>query len=158
MRSRSAIFAFELAASCLLTVALAASANAARFTGLGYLLGGQNSSGATAVSPDGSVIVGHSESASGIEAFRWTSNGGMVGLGDLPGGEFYSSATGVSADGSVISGVGHSRSNPRAHDIYLRARRKPFLALFNQGAQASGHQNTKPFVILRKVLRRIRIK
>ena len=40
------------------------------------------------VSADGSVVVGQSSSASGIEAFRWTSGGGMVGLGDLPGGIF----------------------------------------------------------------------
>lgn len=41
------------------------------------------------------------------EAFRWTSDGGMVGLGDLPGGRFDSFAIGVSADGSVIVGGGN---------------------------------------------------
>ena len=38
-------------------------------------------SGAYGVSADGSVVVGVSSSASGPQAFRWTSDGGMVGLG-----------------------------------------------------------------------------
>jgi len=57
------------------------------------------------VSDDGSVVVGESSSASGTQAFRWTSAGGMVGLGFLPGIAF-SAASGVSADGSVIVGGG----------------------------------------------------
>ena len=48
---------------------------------------------------------GWSDSASGREAFRWTSDGGMVGLGDLPGGEFTSYATGVSGDGIAVLGL-----------------------------------------------------
>jgi len=43
-------------------------------------------------------------SASGIEAFLWTSESGIVWLGDLPGGSFDSGANGVSADGNVIVG------------------------------------------------------
>jgi uncharacterized membrane protein len=76
----------------------------ATFIGLGDLAGGGNHSIAFSVSGDGSTVVGFSVSASGIEAFRWTSDGGMVGLGDLPGGNFSSNARGVSADGSVIVG------------------------------------------------------
>jgi probable HAF family extracellular repeat protein len=53
-------------------------------------------------------VVGSSSSASGGEAFRWTSEGGMVGLGDLPGGDFGSVANDVSGDGSVV--VGSSQS------------------------------------------------
>lgn len=80
--------------------------------GLGDLHGGAFGSGASAVSADGSVIVGGATSAAGTEAFRWTSGGGMVGLGDLEGTDpeeevFASGASGVSADGSVI--VGNSR-------------------------------------------------
>lgn len=60
------------------------------------------------MSADGSVIVGTSYSASGMEAFRWTQAGGMVGLGDLTGGGFSSGASDVSADGSVIVGVSDS--------------------------------------------------
>ncbi len=50
------------------------------------------------------IVGGAAISASGREAFRWTSGGGMVGLGDLPGGESDSEANGVSADGSVVVG------------------------------------------------------
>jgi probable HAF family extracellular repeat protein len=86
--------------------------------GLGDLPGGAFSSAANAVSADGSVIVGSSESASGTstgtQAFRWTSDGGMVGLGDLPGGVFLSAAFGVSADGSVAVGQGTSASGTEA--------------------------------------------
>jgi len=79
--------------------------------GLGFLPGGAiRGSGATDVSADGSVVVGLGDSASGIEAFRWTVNGGMVGLGDLPGGLFRSVAQAVSADGSVVVGYGSSSS------------------------------------------------
>ncbi|MBK7948373.1 MAG: PEP-CTERM sorting domain-containing protein [Deltaproteobacteria bacterium] len=78
--------------------------------GLGDLPGGVNVSYGTAVSANGSTIVGYSESSSGIEAFRWTSAGGMVGLGDLAGGGFASRALGVSGDGSVVVGYGASAS------------------------------------------------
>ena len=78
--------------------------------GLGDLPGGGFESWAFGVSADGSVVVGHSFSASGYEAFRWTQATGMVGLGDLPGGEFWSEACDASADGSVVVGVSESAS------------------------------------------------
>lgn len=67
---------------------------------------------ATAVTADGSVIVGRSTisvpSGNTIEthsrAFRWTESGGMQNLGVLPGYE-YSTATAVSDDGTVVVGV-----------------------------------------------------
>lgn len=79
--------------------------------GLGFLPA-HDSSTATAVAADGSVVVGTSESTldSREEAFRWTETRGMVGLGFLPGAD-WSTAWDVSADGSVIvgySGVGYS--------------------------------------------------
>ena len=51
------------------------------FQGLGDLPGGLFNSQAYDVSADGSVVVGQGNSASGGEAFRWTS-AGMVGLGE----------------------------------------------------------------------------
>jgi probable HAF family extracellular repeat protein len=72
--------------------------------GLGDLPGGSFASFARGVSADGSVVVGQSNSASGDEAYRWTSGGGMVGLGDLAGGPFISEAWDVSLDGAVIVG------------------------------------------------------
>jgi len=74
--------------------------------GLGDLPGGTFFSVAHGVSSDGSVVVGKGTSASGVEAFRWTSGHGMVGLGDLTGGSFSSEALGASADGSVVVGRG----------------------------------------------------
>jgi len=82
----------------------------ATFTGVGDLAGGEETSAAYGVSADGNVAVGHSVSASGLEAFRWTAAGGIVGLGSLQGEQFgfHSSARGASADGSVV--VGYSDS------------------------------------------------
>jgi len=66
---------------------------------------GGTSSGATAVSADGKVVVGNSETTNnaGHHAFRWTQSGGMAGLGTLVGGT-NSRANAVSADGSVVVG------------------------------------------------------
>jgi probable HAF family extracellular repeat protein len=69
---------------------------------LGFLPTLGESSSASAVSADGSVIVG----ASGTfnrQAFRWTAETGMVGLGFVPGMRF-SGATGISANGKIIVG------------------------------------------------------
>jgi probable HAF family extracellular repeat protein len=76
--------------------------------GFGFL------SGASAVSPDGSLIVGVASSPAGLEAFRWSATEGMIGLGDLEGGAFDSAATAMSADGSVIAGSGASVNGPEA--------------------------------------------
>ena len=85
------------------------------FVPLGDLSGGSFASRATAVSADGSVVVGESTTASGQEAFRWTQSGGMVGLGSLSA-ESSSRAFGVSSDGSVVVGTdrlfGTDRSRP----------------------------------------------
>jgi probable HAF family extracellular repeat protein len=91
-----------------------AFATTASFQGLGDLAGGEFFSYAHGVSADGSTVVGMSESASGTEAFRWTSASGMVGLGDLAGGEFFSYAHGVSADGSTVVGMSESASGTEA--------------------------------------------
>jgi probable HAF family extracellular repeat protein len=92
----------------------AASVHAGSFLGLGDIPGGIFESAAYGVSADGSAVVGFSRSASGGEAFRWTSAGGMVGLGDLPGGSFDSFAGGISANGSTIVGTGNSASGNEA--------------------------------------------
>ncbi|MFO0947356.1 MAG: PEP-CTERM sorting domain-containing protein [Planctomycetota bacterium] len=85
-----------------------------QFIPLGHLTGGTADSKAVDVSADGSVIVGRSNSTSGLQAFRWTSGGGMVGLGDLPGGGFRSGAYGVSSDGSVVVGFSDSTGGQQA--------------------------------------------
>jgi probable HAF family extracellular repeat protein len=79
-----------------------------RMIGLGDLPGGRESSEASAISSDGTVIVGRSDSDAGVEAFRWTASEGMVGLGDLCGSDFLSNAEAVSADGSIVLGFSAS--------------------------------------------------
>jgi len=72
---------------------------------------GNNSSDtlASAVSADGSVIVGFSGNANGYEeAFRWTQETGMMDLGSLDPNVASSTAKDVSADGSIV--VGYSRN------------------------------------------------
>lgn len=92
--------------------------SAASFIGLGGLPGGAGSGTAWAVSGDGTTVVGESFSASGVEAFRWTSGSGMQGLGDLPGGEFYSRAFAVSADGQVVVGDSYSGADPLSREAF----------------------------------------
>jgi probable HAF family extracellular repeat protein len=77
--------------------------------GLGDLPGGDFYSSATAVSSDGSVVVGFGETSEGRRAFRWTESEGMVDIGNLPG---YSEAHAVSSDGSVIVGMVNARQYP----------------------------------------------
>lgn len=71
--------------------------------GLGTLPSSGSSSWASAISLDGSTIVGGSIT----HAFRWTESGGMQSLGDPPiiiGDHSESWASAVSGDGSVIVG------------------------------------------------------
>lgn len=75
---------------------------------LGTLIGASGRSSATAVSNDGSVVVGFSRNGGALnatEAFRWTEDTGMEGLGFLEEGFAYrTSASGVSGDGTRIVG------------------------------------------------------
>ena len=75
--------------------------------GLGSLPGRNASGTASAVSTDGSTVVGWNGAYSA--AFRWTESGGMQELvtGLSPGQESFANA--VSADGNVV--VGHFQSN-----------------------------------------------
>lgn len=83
-------------------------ASAGSFIGLGDLPGGRTDSVAFGISADGTTAVGYGiNSVGGSEAFRWTSNDGMVGLGVMSplGGSIASAA---SADGSVIVGYDYN--------------------------------------------------
>jgi probable HAF family extracellular repeat protein len=114
--------------------------------GLGDLNGDPEfqSSTATAVTPDGSVVVGFSD-AEGFfdEAFRWTAATGMVGLGALstPWGIGGSQALAVSADGSVVVGWSFGDNGPEAV-IWTQAggmrRLKNELIAQGLGAQVQG--------------------
>lgn len=72
-------------------------------------LPGDASAVATAVSRDGSVVVGYStDNAQRSRAFRWTQQTGMAALPDAPGGVSGIIATGVSGDGQLVVGSGMS--------------------------------------------------
>jgi probable HAF family extracellular repeat protein len=107
-----------LASSAFVALGITSPAFAgAMFMGLGDLPGGEFSSIARAVSADGSVVVGRSDSGGefGDEAFRWEA-GVMTGLGGFMTGDACgdpdpqpcalcdSVAEDVSADGSVVIG------------------------------------------------------
>lgn len=95
--------------SLVLLLLLPGLAGAGSFIPLGNLPGGSINSSASGISADGSVVVGVSGSDSGYQAFRWTSDGGMVGLG-YPAGGSASSASAISADGNVVVGTGSDNS------------------------------------------------
>jgi probable HAF family extracellular repeat protein len=132
----------------ILYCALAASAlGQATFTPLSDLPGGEFFSSATAVSADGGVVVGSSNSANGNEAFRWTAAGGRVGLGDQPGGIFSSTAFAVSADGLVVVGGSDLSYEPRggrsfrwtaAHGMVGLHLSEEFPANYATGVSADG--------------------
>ena len=106
MRRSIRTWAYALVSASLWTV-VATAGWSQRLTWLGTLGGG--SSVASAVSADGSVVVGEARNASGLlRAFRWTQATGMQDLGTLGGDQ--SEAFGVSADGSVV--VGYARKTP----------------------------------------------
>lgn len=111
------------------------------FSWLGYLpfSGSIQHSAATAVSADGSIIVGWSETDSGHEAFLWDPHHGMRSLRDVLiadcaldlTGWWLTAATGVSADGRTVVGYG---TNPdRVTEAWLAVIPEPatlsFLAL-----------------------------
>jgi uncharacterized membrane protein len=85
------------------------------FQGLGHLPG-YDWTQASAVSSDGSVVVGWSQLSGsyniGGEPFRWTRTDGMHSLGFLPGANLTmdSGASGVSGDGSIVVGNSGNRA------------------------------------------------
>jgi len=89
------------------------SSESAVFDAIGSLQGGLLPGRALAVSGDGRVVVGSSNSTQGIEAFRWEA-GELTALGDLPGGGFSSQAIAISRDGRVIVGRGQSARGTEA--------------------------------------------
>jgi probable HAF family extracellular repeat protein len=103
---RSKCLAAVAGASVFVFSHVVGSATADSFLYLGDLPGGDVPSQAFGASADGSVVVGFGNSGNGEEAFRWTSDSGMVGLGDLPDDPFNSVALGVSWSGSVVVGLG----------------------------------------------------
>ena len=112
MKTQTILF---LAIIAWLFSSAATYATTASFQGLGDLPGGSVWSIASAVSADGSTVVGDSYSGSGREAFRWTSSGAMQGLGCLPADSFCSTGESVSGDGTVVVGRSDSGSTMVAY-------------------------------------------
>jgi probable HAF family extracellular repeat protein len=77
---------------------------AASIIALGDVPGGDYISFGIGVADGGLAVAGYSVSATGNEAFRWTSTAGMIGLGDLAGGQTESYGREISADGKTIVG------------------------------------------------------
>ena len=89
-------------------LSLTGRASASYFRSLGFAPG-TNSSFATAVSADGTTVVGNTQVAGNSpseRAFRWTAGTGLVTLTGMSGG---ASATAVSGNGAVV--VGFAGSN-----------------------------------------------
>ncbi len=80
------------------------------FTPLGDFPGGNFDSRGGGVSNDG-VVTGSGRTAEGVEAFRWTSGGGMIGLGELASDEG-SGGSGISADGETVVGLSGNATGP----------------------------------------------
>lgn len=86
-----------------------------QFVPLGDLPGGDVFSGATAINPDGTAVVGFGWNGTATEAFLWTPTGGMVGLGLLPGG-WSTIAADVNGDGTVVVGEAGA---PGTHEPFV---------------------------------------
>ena len=71
---------------------------------LGHLYSGDYYAQASAVSRDGSTVVGFSSNDSADQAFVWTAGGGMQKLAELTPG-YGGRAYGVNSDGSVVLGM-----------------------------------------------------
>jgi uncharacterized membrane protein len=87
---------------------------AGTLTPLGMPTGWSSTLG-TAVSADGSVVVGYGSNGSGkVEGFRWTQDG-CVGMG-LPSSSWNAMRPyGISSDGSVVGGTGWRYSTDQAY-------------------------------------------
>ena len=73
---------------------------------------------ATAISADGTVVVGEATDASGLwRAFRWTASTGMQDMGTLGGAE--SVAYAVNQDGSVVVGTSLTSSISDSNDAVV---------------------------------------
>lgn len=94
--------------------------------GLGFLSEEAIESWATAVSPDGSVVVGVDLQEStdpnlrfAEQAFRWTEGAGMIGLGYLDGSLEMSTPLSVSGDGSIVVGYAVMPDGPDREKAFI---------------------------------------
>jgi uncharacterized membrane protein len=111
--------------------------------GLGDFPGGYTNSLGFGVSADGSVVVGRGYSGafepSTHEAFRWTSESGLVPLGFAPGDD-WSIAYAVSADGNTI--VGDNANHAVIWDPVHQMRRLREALIADYGLNPTGWELT----------------
>jgi uncharacterized membrane protein len=111
--------------------------------GLGDLPGGEQSSSATAVSADGSTVVGSSWGEDWLQPFRWTAEDGMTPLGLLPGATSpRGKAWDVSADGLAVVGAVSS-----SHGWSEAFRWTPESGLQGLGDFPGGHFDSHAYAI-----------
>ena len=123
--------------------------------GLGHLPGFEHRSNASAVSTDGSVIVGWSraepeEDFTPSQAFLWTADAGMMGL--APKSIDWSAATDVSADGSIVVGSSEFRIDHREGFIWtdkkgMRKLQGVLADDYGLGDQIRGWERIQPSAI-----------
>jgi len=130
-----------LAAGCAAALGLAGSAAGSPvFTALPDLPGGRVGTRVNGVSDDGRVLVGDSNNAVGVMAFRWTAADGMEGLGFLAGGT-RTKALAVSGDGQTIVGAAAFDEEHTQAFRWTRAEGMvvlPFPTGFDESSQAVG--------------------
>jgi uncharacterized membrane protein len=92
------------AAAGALAIATGAQAQPA-FHQIGFLAPGFGPSLAFGVSPDGSTVVGLSNSMDGFQAFDWNELSGIIGIGSFPNDGFRSSQAKAVSNNGVIVGA-----------------------------------------------------
>ena len=170
MRQSVRVFSAVSAAAVYLLVCPHALAGAS-FQGLGDLPGGGWGSTVTAISADGSTVIGQSIydtiSIRGRadwaiqdlwQPFRWTHQGGMAGLG-VPGAQQQRFVGGISGDGSII--VGYDEQTTGAGKGFLWTAASGFstfgytsptesflpTGMSDDGSRVLGHYWQNPLVI-----------
>jgi uncharacterized membrane protein len=93
---------------------------------LGRLNDGQFSE-ATAVTGDGSTVIGYGYYSNISEAYRWTAGSGMASLQKLTPSQPVSVATGISADGSVLVGYAWAPLNYNQYSVRWTADGSPHV-------------------------------
>jgi uncharacterized membrane protein len=139
-RAAFALFGVVAILSAIVDPTLAASP--AGFIPLGDLPGGDFYSRASAVSADGSTVVGDSMSATGFDAFKWTEATGIVRLVTF-GTNGVTDATSVSGDGKII--VGNTYANLNSYtdsDPFIYSDVAGFSSLSSCGCHGSSSKIT----------------
>jgi probable HAF family extracellular repeat protein len=97
-------------AACIPTLFATAQAAAQSITGIGIGAPGQYLSRAVGVSANGQYVTGYTDSATGVQSFRWSEAGGFEFFGSPNSTVPY----GISADGTTVVGQGDGQTQSAA--------------------------------------------